>query len=60
MSHRRDYELIPIANPAARRSDEKLVKITIEIPEDNTEEIEEIAKTMRGNAGLFLTDDLIY
>ena len=45
---------------AARRADEKLVKITLEVPEDNAQEITEIAGVMRGDAGLFKSSDLVY
>jgi len=64
MNPRQDYKLVPIAplveRVAARRADEKLVKITLEVPEDNAQEITEIAGVMRGDAGLFKSSDLVY
>lgn len=64
MNPRQDYKLVPTAPLAervtTRRGDEKLVKITLEVPEDNAEEITEIASVMRGDAGFFKTSELIY
>jgi len=60
---RTDYKLIPTApleeRTATRRTDEKLIEITLTIPEDNAAEIEAIAGIMCGDAGLFKTENLI-
>jgi hypothetical protein len=64
MNPRRDYKLVPIAplveRVATRRADEKLVEITVVVPEDNAQEITEIAGVMRSDAGFFESSDLVY
>lgn len=61
--NRTDYKLVPTApleeRIATRRTDEKLIEITLTIPEDNAAEIETIARVMCGDAGLFKIEDLI-
>lgn len=64
MNPRQDYKLVPTVplaeRIATRRGNEKLVKITLEVPEDNVQEITEIAGVMRSDAGLFKSSDLVY
>lgn len=61
--NRTDYKLVPTTpleeRTATRRTNEKLITITLTVPEDNAEELQEIAKTMRCEAGFFETEELI-